>query len=70
MHSNNNSRHQAKRAPRFCCLRCFFLKGGSGDPRAWRQAKIVAIPKPGKDNCSQLPLLSVCFKALKMTYSA
>jgi hypothetical protein len=39
-------------------------------PRAWRQAKIIAIPKPGKDltkaaSYRPISLLSVCFKVLE-----
>jgi len=39
-------------------------------PQAWRQAKIIAIPKPGKDhsmaaNYRPISLLSVCFKCLE-----
>ena len=39
-------------------------------PRAWRQAKVIAIPKPGKDPNSAasyrpISLLSVCFKLLE-----
>ena len=38
--------------------------------QAWRQAKIIAIPKPGKDhsmaaNYRPISLLSVCFKCLE-----
>ena len=39
-------------------------------PQTWRQAKIIAIPKPGKDhsvaaNYRPISLLSVCFKCLE-----
>ena len=39
-------------------------------PRAWRHAKIIAIPKPGKDpniaaSYRPISLLSVCFKMLE-----
>ena len=39
-------------------------------PRAWRQAKVIAIPKPGKDpniaaSYRPISLLSVCFKMLE-----
>ncbi len=39
-------------------------------PRAWRQAKVIAIPKPGKDlnlaaSYRPISLLSVCFKLLE-----
>src|SRR6218665_3857252 len=38
-------------------------------PREWRQAKVIAIPKPGKDpqlasSYRPISLLSVCFKTL------
>ena len=39
-------------------------------PRVWRQAKIIAMPKPGKDhsiagNYRPISLLSVCYKYLE-----
>ncbi len=39
-------------------------------PRAWHQAKVIAIPKPGKDlnlaaSYRPISLLSVCFKLLE-----
>jgi len=41
-----------------------------GLPRARRQAKIIAVPKSGKDhsiaaNCRPISLLSVCFKVME-----
>ena len=39
-------------------------------PRAWHQAQIIAVPKPGKDhsivaNYRPISLLSVCFKVME-----
>ena len=43
---------------------------GKRIPRAWRQAKVIAIPKPGKDpnnaaSYRPISLLSLCFKLLE-----
>jgi len=42
-------------------------------PRAWRQAKIIAVTKPGKDhsiaaNCRPMPLLPMRFKAMERLF--
>ena len=62
--------HLGSNAQRWLCNFYSRIIRGHSTPKLWREAKVIALPKPGKDpelpsSYRPISLLSVCFKVLE-----